>query len=538
MKAIFKALGLFLVIVLVFSACRRNNNNNNEQPPLVEDGFYVVGSGVANDSMVLSAQMQPGYVEGEGFRPVLREGMYQKYFYAHAGDQAFIVKQQAGANRITWGIDGDWTVVRPDSVFKCNIKKNGGYFSVPSDGFYLFVIDTNLMRAYLLKVYYWGVIGNGTNGGWSDDSQQKMDVVSMSDTNAVWKIENLTMFPGEFKFRFNSWWTYYYADTNAEANGDPKFFTNLGGDLTRLTPGGGNISVDQSGKYTVELDFSLGSDFGFSATTTRTGDAEFDDISLDTLSIVGSGVGHFENGDTVWVNDWDLHGGLDLEYTTTDNNEEIFVIDSVVLTNGALFKFVLNHSWDRSWGYNNVTVTGDVDSITGVDDGYGGVNFQSTANRIYKITFKYNGYTRNVEVNFVDKGAFTPVVQDNPSLHTFSFIGSAFYRHNNPDSAQTNWDEDFLLDYQGESGGVYTFTISGLHFIGGGEFKIRRDQDWGFNFGYDDVTVTGDVSNIEDADPSGGNSNFKVVNDATYNVTLTMDQNYQNVTVDFEVATR
>ncbi len=533
MKTIFKTLGLLLAVVLVFSACNKKPQN---PPVLVEDGFYVVGGSVANDSMTLTGEMQPGYVEGDGFKAILREGMFQKYFYATANGGGFIVKQQSGQNTIDWGMSGDWNVVRQDTVFNCSIKKGGNNFTVPSDGFYLFVIDTNLLKAYLLKVDYWGIIGDATDGGWSDDSNQKLTQTKLTMTEGQWKIENVNLYnKGNFKFRFNSWWTYYDADPTAENNGDPKFFTNLGGDLGQLSPGGANIVLDDSSAvYTVELDFTLGAQTGFSAKLTKTGALSFNDISNDTISIVGGGVGQFVNGDTIWAGNWDLSNCLNLVYTTTDNNEITFVADSVILTKGAAFKFVMNHSWDHSWGYDKVTVTGDVDSITGVDDGFGGENFSSTGNGIYKVTFKYNGYTRAITVDFEYKGQYVPPVQDNPSLHTISLIGAAFYQNNDPNNAATNWDEDFDLSYQGQDdNGNYVFTVSGIHFIGGNEFKFRMDHDWNKSWGWG-INITGDTQNFEDP----GNGNIKVVNDATYDVKFVLDDSYSVVEANFTASAK
>ena len=528
MKTIFKTLGLLLAIVLVFSACHKKPQN---PPVLVEDGFYVVGGSVANDSMALTGEMQPGYVEGDGFKPVLRDGMFQKYFYATANGGGFVVKQQSGQNTIQWGMSGDWNVVRKDSVFNCSIKKNGGNFTVPSDGFYLFVIDTNLLKAYLLKVYDWRVIGDATDGGWSNDENQKLTQIKLTKDEAQWKAENINLIKnGNIKFRFNGWWTYYDADTSAANNGDPKFFTNLGGDLSQLSPGGANILIDSSAVYTIELDFTLGAQTGFVATLTPTGTLQFNDISTDTVSIVGGGLGQFVKGDTVWTATWDVDAGLMMTYQTTDDaHNEIFVADSVILTKGAAFKFVLGHTWDHSWGYDKVSITGDVDSITGVDDGYGGKNFSSTGSGIYKVTFKYNGYTRAVTIDFEYKGLYVPPVQDNPSLHTISLIGDAFYQNNDPNNAATNWDEDFDLTYQNQdANGNYVFTVSGIHFIGGKSFKFRMDHDWNKSWGWG-INITGDSQNFSDP----GNGNIEVVNDATYDVTFVLDDSYNVVEANF-----
>ncbi len=524
MKTIKKLLGVLAVFALIISAC--NKDNNNPLPVVVEDGYYIVGGSVANDSMKLSGMMNPGYYEDECCHAALMENLYEKYFYATAGDGGFVVMQQAGDQTITWGIDGDWTVVRQDTVMKANVVKDGGNFTVPSDGFYLFVLDMNTMKAYLVKVEYWALIGAATPGGWSSDDNQHLAVTNMDKTNATFEIQNIKLLPGEFKFRFNSWWQYYDADPNAEAEGDPKFFTNLGGTLDKLMPGGANLVVDEAGYYTVTLNYDL--ENGYTATLTKTGDVETEDFSQDTISLIGSNIGYLDdNNNPVFVGSWT--DDIDLAYTG-GNPVFAFEKDNVILTEGSEFKFRLNHNWDRNWGYEDVTLAGDVADI--VNAAGKGNNFKSTSNKIYNVKFEINGQTYEVTVTFTYVSDYTPPAGDDPSQHTYSFIGSAFYVDNTVGNDTTSWGTDFDMTYQGQDNdGNFVFTYSGLNFIGGGEFKIRQDHDWGTNWGWG-INITGDTGNFEDP----GNGNIKVINDAKYDVTFTMDADFNVVSLDFTAA--
>ncbi len=515
MKRLFGILGLLLAFAIIFTSCKK------EEPlptVLVEDGYYLVGGSAPVDSMVLDNMLEQGYVEGDGFSAQPMEGLFQKYVYLTANGGGFIIKQQAGSQTIVWGIDGDWTQVRGDTVMKASIKQDGGEFSVPKDGLYLVVVYFPGNKIYMLRVENWSIIGDATDGGWTDDSQQELTQVSLDKDGGQWKIEGAAMRPASFKFRFNHWWTYYFADPDAEANGEPKFFTNLGGSLDELTPGGANISVDQPGIYTITLTYTYGDKF--TATMEKTGDLNPDDISGDTISLIGSGIGYMNNGVPVMLSAWSED--YDLTYLGESNYVYSFEADSIILTNGGEFKFRKNHDWGVNWGAGNTTTAGDNQDISGTD------NFVSGSDKIYNIKFDYNGLEFAATVTFTYLQDYTPPA-DNPSNHTYSLIGSAFYINNDTTQSATNWDVDFDMTYQGVNNNVYTFTYAGLYFIGGGEFKIRVDHDWGTNYGYNELTFSGDgAANINDP----GNSNVGVTNDAQYDVTFSIDGDFANPTLD------
>ncbi|MBE0678766.1 MAG: SusF/SusE family outer membrane protein, partial [Bacteroidales bacterium] len=84
--------------------------------------------------------------------------------------------------------------------------------------------------AYTYRADRWGVIGDATPGGWSDDTNMTWDAVNGRFTVTL----NLTA--ASFKFRANDDWGY-----------------NLGGSMTGLTDGGDNISVAEAGNYTITL---------------------------------------------------------------------------------------------------------------------------------------------------------------------------------------------------------------------------------------------------------------------------------------------
>ncbi|MRR20164.1 SusF/SusE family outer membrane protein [bacterium] len=95
---------------------------------------------------------------------------------------------------------------------------------------YAITLDLSQPLAYTYRADRWGVIGDATPGGWSDDTNMTWDAVNGRFTVTL----NLTA--AAFKFRANDAWDY-----------------NLGGSMSALTPGGDNIPVPSAGNYTITL---------------------------------------------------------------------------------------------------------------------------------------------------------------------------------------------------------------------------------------------------------------------------------------------
>ncbi len=95
---------------------------------------------------------------------------------------------------------------------------------------YAITLDLSHPLAYTYRADMWGVIGDATPGGWSDDTNMTWDAVP-----GVFTV-TLDMTAASFKFRANDAWDY-----------------NLGGNLAALTDGGDNISVASAGNYTITL---------------------------------------------------------------------------------------------------------------------------------------------------------------------------------------------------------------------------------------------------------------------------------------------
>lgn len=95
-------------------------------------------------------------------------------------------------------------------------------------------VDGTLSQSWACNT--WGVIGDATSGGWSDDTKMEYD----KDTRLWTVITSMT--DKEFKFRANSDWTINYGGDDKTENG--------------LTPGGPNIKVPKESAYIITLNLT------------------------------------------------------------------------------------------------------------------------------------------------------------------------------------------------------------------------------------------------------------------------------------------
>lgn len=111
-----------------------------------------------------------------------------------------------------------------------NLVAGGDNIATALEADYAITLNLSTPLAYTYRADRWGVIGDATPGGWSDDTNMTWDAVNGRFTVTL----NLTA--ASFKFRANDDWGY-----------------NFGGSLTALTEGGDNISVAEAGNYTITL---------------------------------------------------------------------------------------------------------------------------------------------------------------------------------------------------------------------------------------------------------------------------------------------
>jgi hypothetical protein len=231
------------------------------------------------------------------------------------------VNMAAGAN--------EWKVATTTSWDDTNYGGVAGVLDAGSpnitngDGYYFITVDANALT-YTALATVWGVIGDGTPGGWGADTDLAYDPALQQWTGAM----DLTA-GGYFKFRSNNDW-----DPN------PNYGAPAGS--TDLVQGGDNIEVMESGTYAITLDLSTPLEYTYRA---------------DMWGLIGAAT---PGG---WDTDTDM---------TWDAGNGVFTV-TLDLTAGD-WKFRANNAWDYDLG-------GTIGALTP-----GGSNISNSTAGNYTIT--------------------------------------------------------------------------------------------------------------------------------------------------------
>jgi hypothetical protein len=318
----FKYALFFIASFALISLSSCSDDDDDVVPILVEDGFYIVGDVTPFSDLDFQGIMQPGKNEvGQEMRP----GMYEKFITLRAGTAGFSIKQVAGQSVVEWGPDVIESVnlagerEQPNITVQKGTLKQGGIFTVPSDGLYHIIVDTESSRFLIAPAGEWAYIGQAT--GWSDSPMTKG---AFNMERLTWSVENLELRLGEFKLRYGGGW-------KIEISGDDvKVNSNLGGEiegempnLTLTTiPGGSNYQITQEieGIYTINLEWTIAD--GFKATMTKTDDVP--DLGYpEELYMTGAATGGWSWDDGVYVPMTKISDGV-FEATTEFIQDEAF----------------------------------------------------------------------------------------------------------------------------------------------------------------------------------------------------------------------
>ena len=200
----------------------------------------------------------------------------------------------------------------------------GGNISVPADGYYL--VKANLASmTYSLTPTIWGIIGDATAGGWSDQTNMTYDATSATFHLAA----HMTAGGGSFKFRGTSDWGINYGSTAGNST---------------LDAGGSNIPVTVEADYAITLDLSHPNAYTYAA---------------NRWGVIGDASPGGWNTSTPMT--WDA----------TNN---VFTV-SVDLLSAGTFKFRANDAWDVNYGGALGSLTSGGDNIPVPSDGNYTVTF-------------------------------------------------------------------------------------------------------------------------------------------------------------------
>lgn len=404
--------------------------------PTVEDGTYIKGAGTALTDFDIKGLMK---VTRNEVNQTDRATLLDIFVAVKAGADGFNIVVVNGTTQTTYGPGANFGVVaeadRNVDEPKLDFQR-GGYvatatpFTVPADGLYHVVIDTELGICAIVPVQYWGLIGAATPGGWGGDTQITAGGFDLN--TMTFEVTDVTMTKADYKFRYSGGWK-VIMDAEVDLGGGVlgvKFNTNFGGAVEALVPGGANIANAVTGKYTAKLVWTLGS--GYVATMTKTGDLDLTDYTTTELGLIGNGL----MVDGV-ASDWNTTLWVSTP-TVTNETTYTWTYNGVNVDPAGSFKIREGQTWDnKSFGYPQVVMAGtSADKFGTNTDG----NFVPTEAGKYDIVFEINAVT--------DVYTFTV----NPA-------GAAPEMYMLGDGCAAGWDNTAALPMIG-TGGIYHITTT------------------------------------------------------------------------------
>ncbi|QQS52394.1 MAG: SusF/SusE family outer membrane protein [Bacteroidota bacterium] len=125
-----------------------------------------------------------------------------------------------------------WDINYGDNGANGSLEAGGSNISNSVVADYDITLDLSTPNNYKYSANRWGLIGDGTPGGWDTDTDMTWDA-----TNGVFTV-TLNLTAASCKFRANDGWDVNLGDNGADGS---------------LEPGGSNISIPSAGNYTVTL---------------------------------------------------------------------------------------------------------------------------------------------------------------------------------------------------------------------------------------------------------------------------------------------
>ncbi|GAB1403963.1 hypothetical protein MASR1M74_11410 [Lentimicrobium sp.] len=295
----FKLTWAMLMIIgmaFVVTSCKDDDDDDiDPNKPIVLDGVYIKGGSTALVDFDVKGKMT---VTRNEVTQTDRAQLLEKYVAIKAGNPGFNIVTVEGSVRTTYGPGADFAVVpeaeRDNDEPKVDFWR-GSYtetataFTVPADGLYHVVIDTELKKVVIAPVK-WGVIGGATPGGWGESTPFETPAFDLN--TMTYTIPSITMGKDKFKFRYSNGWK-IILDPDFDLGGGEKGIkvnTNLGGGINALIPGGADIPNDTYANYKITMTYTLGSPM--TATYTFESEAEPLPEYPEAMYLVGAGTAY------------------------------------------------------------------------------------------------------------------------------------------------------------------------------------------------------------------------------------------------------
>ncbi len=250
--------------MLAASSCEALTGEQKEPAPdfdnIVLDGFYVYGEAVG---IADAANIEAKFGMAAGLNEVTQEkrgGMYEKYVVLEAEKDFYLVLNEAGTTT-NYGaelVDFDVKELADNPTYEGTVVKRGELktgaeapaMRVAETGLYHIVLDLNLEGDLLYPQIVVAKVIWGVRGGLNGWGFTPFDAVEVNAETMTWTLTDQEITAnGVFKFAYGHGWKIQLDDAgNVKAN------TNLGADCVA---GGADILVNQGGKYTIKLTYTL-----------------------------------------------------------------------------------------------------------------------------------------------------------------------------------------------------------------------------------------------------------------------------------------
>jgi len=363
---------IILAIIVLTNSCRKMDTIHKS--PYPEEGVYIVGGSLLNDSINLDALMDKGQVIDDSGKVAYRDSLFVKFMFVKNSGDGFSVKLQDSTETITYGISG--TINNSETnVWTFDIAREGNNFTVPEDGLYFFAIDLITMKAYLFEIKEWTLMGDAVIGSPNTLTYQGGDMDSCS-----WYGSGIEIQTGLLKYSFYTSEKYDLPDDTVG------LVTYLGDAITSPTYAGKDISIVTDAD-TFSFGIKYSSQNGFTGQTTLPPY----DPRIHIWSLIGDAFyqqNDPENAPTAWNEDFDFV--FDSVSSDTANGIFKFVVTEQYFIGGKTFKIRADHEWaGLEIGYNQIDgITGDSQNI--ISDGSSYHNFKVISDAQYNITFTYD----------------------------------------------------------------------------------------------------------------------------------------------------
>jgi hypothetical protein len=197
--------------------------------------------------------------------------------------------------------------------------------------------DTEVGIMAIAKVEM-GIIGAATPGGWAESTQFDE---SINLSKVEFSIHNLRLLKADYKFRYsNGWKVIIDKDLDlGDGNVGIKVNANWGVDYSSLVNGGGNISNEDAGLYSVYFTWEMGKEMEYELL--KTGDLEGPDYTEIELGLIGDGIIDQDGN----ILGWDH--GIYLQYGIEESDFLYYYNwEAVEVTSSGSFKIREGQNWE------------------------------------------------------------------------------------------------------------------------------------------------------------------------------------------------